>query len=97
MPVYLQYKSIYTDPFAFYANDITVNNTAFEIYKKHVDNGNILSWNKEEFAETLTKVITIEYLDSDAYYSHGDDVRSLASSGDVDWVTNTDYVLLTSI
>lgn len=96
MSVYLQYKSIYNDSNAFYANDITVTEQAFDIYKKHVANGNIIGWGKQDFPETLTKTISIEYVDSDAYQAHYNDLVLIGTS-DASWVVNTDHKLVPSL
>jgi len=98
MPVYLHYDSIYNDLDAFYANDITVNSVVRNIYYKHVDNGNIVSWNKQDFPETLTKTISIGYRDSDAYDSHVNEVKSTVNTDtELSYVTNTNYRMTNSI
>jgi hypothetical protein len=97
MPVYLKYDSIYTDSAAFNANDITVNSVVRDIYYKHVDNGNIVSWNKQDFPETLTKTISIGYRDSDAYNAHLTERQQLLDDIDAPWVTNTNFRLEDSI
>ena len=97
MPVYLKYDSIYTDSAAFNANDITVNDAARLVYTKHVDNGNIISWSKEDFPETLTKIITLGYVDSDAYDAHINEVKSVVADGNASWVTNTNFRLSSTI
>jgi len=97
MPVYLKYDSIYTDSAAFNANDITVNDAARLVYTKHVDNGNIISWSKEDFPETLTKTITIGYVDSDAYDAHINEAKNNVGDASAAWVTNTNYRISNSI
>ena len=95
MPVYLKYDSIYNNISDFNRDDITVTEQVLSIYNKHVDNGNIISWDKQDFPETLTKTIAIGYRDSDAYNDHINEVKTLVLEEDAgtSWSVNTNYRL----
>jgi len=99
MTFYLKYDSIYNNISDFDRDDITVTEQVLSIYDKHVENGNIISWDKEDFPETLTKVLSIGFRDSDAYNNYIYELKTLVPESEIhaDWVKNTNYRLISDV